>query len=506
MLFQLSCLLACISIGIAEYPGPIPGPKSKNSRIIIVGGDIAGIHMAILLKKRGYTNITVYESKGELGGTSMVTKTHRGTSHEMGKFTLIPQEDAAYLNEFLNEYQLPQLQTIVEPLLRHSINDDSASFITRFIQHARLTYGNSVPEQTVRQNLIGAINQYIQRHRSLFGIYDDGLIKEPQWQIKRLLRGSFSEFLTRYNIQILAPLFESLASLNGYGTLEEMPAMYGLHLCTNATLQRTINMLNFQSTGNNQAYQFTTSSFDLKALLERAVSREQLDVHKNVRVNKIRRKMSSNIDVYLKFSNGTNMWREFDFMIWAPEARLSLKYLQPYTENEYQMFLRPKTRYMIKTLADTLDVQRSDSPIEMFPSALRHNNGSIVSSIDTINVMNRRNNIVYQLNLYPNGNDNTKVKSAVYTQFTDVPYPSAASMNAKLTQELKAMGSTSTTIIDTKIWRYFQHYTAEDLTNGIWYKILKMQGSNHMWFIGSSIWFDSIKSIFDYNEILARDL
>lgn len=87
-----------------------------------------------------------------------------------------------------------------------------------------------------------------------------------------------------------------------------------------------------------------------------------------------------------------------------------------------------------------------------------------------------------------------------------MPYPSAATMNAELTQELKAMGSTSTTIIDTKIWRYFQHYTAEDLTNGIWYQLLKMQGSNRMWFIGSSVWFDSIKSIFDYNEILARDL
>ena len=48
----------------------IPGPKSYNSRIGIVGAGSAGIHMALLLKQKGFKNIEVLESSGRTGGKS----------------------------------------------------------------------------------------------------------------------------------------------------------------------------------------------------------------------------------------------------------------------------------------------------------------------------------------------------------------------------------------------------------------------------------------------------
>ena len=40
----------------------IKGPESFHTKIAIVGGGPAGVHMAYELKQRGYTNVTILES------------------------------------------------------------------------------------------------------------------------------------------------------------------------------------------------------------------------------------------------------------------------------------------------------------------------------------------------------------------------------------------------------------------------------------------------------------
>ena len=47
---------------------PVNGPKGNDTRIGIVGGGIGGIHMAYLLKKKGFSNVSVLEKTNRLGG------------------------------------------------------------------------------------------------------------------------------------------------------------------------------------------------------------------------------------------------------------------------------------------------------------------------------------------------------------------------------------------------------------------------------------------------------
>lgn len=49
------------------FPGRIPGPQTFNDRIAVVGGGPSGIHMAYLLKEKGFTNITVFEKSSRVG-------------------------------------------------------------------------------------------------------------------------------------------------------------------------------------------------------------------------------------------------------------------------------------------------------------------------------------------------------------------------------------------------------------------------------------------------------
>ena len=47
----------------------IPGPRTGD-RVCIIGAGPAGLHMATLLKKLNYANITIFEKTNRVGGMS----------------------------------------------------------------------------------------------------------------------------------------------------------------------------------------------------------------------------------------------------------------------------------------------------------------------------------------------------------------------------------------------------------------------------------------------------
>ena len=47
-------------------------------------------------------------------------------------------------------------------------------------------------------------------------------------QVKHLIRGTFKEFLTRHKLNTLEPLFHAIHTMQGYGHIDEISALYGL--------------------------------------------------------------------------------------------------------------------------------------------------------------------------------------------------------------------------------------------------------------------------------------
>eukprot|EP01068_Selenidium_serpulae_P010414 Selendium_serpulae@DN5460_c1_g1_i3.p1 len=71
----LLCVV-CVAMGVGDCP--LDGPQSCNDGIIIIGAGIAGLSAATSLKLMGFTNVTVLEASGSVGGrlksTSFVEK------------------------------------------------------------------------------------------------------------------------------------------------------------------------------------------------------------------------------------------------------------------------------------------------------------------------------------------------------------------------------------------------------------------------------------------------
>ena len=76
--------------------------------------------------------------------------------------------------------------------------------------------------------LFGAILRYNALHRSLFGNYTGELMPRPNRKVMHQIRGTFMEFLKRNNLDSLQPLFLASHTMQGYGHLDEISALYGL--------------------------------------------------------------------------------------------------------------------------------------------------------------------------------------------------------------------------------------------------------------------------------------
>ena len=73
--FSLFSLL--ISSCAARIPVSIDGPKFLNQSIVIIGGGINAVHMASLLKAKGFTDVTILTEDNRLGGSDVESRTHR---------------------------------------------------------------------------------------------------------------------------------------------------------------------------------------------------------------------------------------------------------------------------------------------------------------------------------------------------------------------------------------------------------------------------------------------
>lgn len=85
-----------------------------------------------------------------------------------------------------------------------------------------------------------------------------------------------------------------------------------------------------------------------------------------------------------------------------------------------------------------------------------------------------------------------------YQYSTDIPCKPLRKAYA----HFDAMGAEEIEIPLQKVWRYFPHYTSHRLSTGVLWDILEMQGKGRTWYIGSSVSFESLKSVIEYNKLL----
>ena len=84
---------------------------------------------------------------------------------------------------------------------------------------------------------------------------------------------------------------------------------------------------------------------------------------------------------------------------------------------------------------------------------------------------------------------------------------SEAVLNKKLTDHfVDGFNATSVQILQTIPWEYFYRWSPEEMQEGRLWQVFERQGRSRTWYAGSSVSFESIRSVMEYNNLLIRNM
>ena len=157
----------------------LKGPKSLNDKIAIVGAGPSGIHMAYLLKEKGFKNIKVLERGSQIGGKSK-TISYRGAAQELGTCYVSPDytDVIKLINKFAPDSLVPfpsasiWLENQLEPITYQQ-------YIARFVSKLL----NTKDPEKIKSGIFKAIMKYNLLHKDLFGEYDGELMPRPSQEV-----------------------------------------------------------------------------------------------------------------------------------------------------------------------------------------------------------------------------------------------------------------------------------------------------------------------------------
>lgn len=472
------------------YPR-IRGPRTLDDRIVIVGAGIGGVHMASLLKDRGYRNVVILEQRPEIGGKAY-SRFYRGVWNEFGTvfFTDIYDQTAKLIEKYTPDFRIKSKST--SSVMQN--DNEETSWRESLIQNT----GETNPQVALRR-IVAQLNRYEQIHRCLFGNYSSELMPRPTPDVMYEIRGTVLEFLQRNDLLLLAPYFRVYLTTNGYGYINETAAIYGLMWVPPVVIRGT-----FTSTNG-----FWILEGGFQVLVNEIAKQRNLDIRLGVDVVQIQRKNGpSGVSVTYK-SKGIPavLTDRFDFLILSP-AMNSLFDIVNFHPKEQNIFKNLVNANYVTSLVESDIGRRTRDPQVYFSQEIDQLSYSMYASISFYHAKNNITGDDYRLGIRENGPDGRSQETTMYYQYgLENPWAKDidSMIQSKLFTILKRFDKTNPRVLEQTKWGYyFPRFPPPAADRGYLWDILDMQGQFNTWYIGSSVCFESFESVIEYNNLLMK--
>ena len=242
---------------------------------------------------------------------------------------------------------------------------------------------------------------------------------------------------------------------------------------------------------------------------------ENITIHFNTKVTElIRQKVSqkepnSYISIVTTHDTkrNTSSSRTYDFLIWTPEMKESLPLWNDHFGKEAEYFSKTYAHYLTTALIDTVNETRSISPITYYMKSKSNEmyGNRIIAQRDSYVTINRFTGMLYENSVYPVSEDHLDVMSTV-NYIVAKTKQSQKALFRKFMEHKQYLKAKKTLILQMEQWRYFPRYSKEDIESGILWRILETQGKYGISYAGSTVSFESVKSVVEYNKILISNM
>ena len=205
----------------------IDGPSSLEDRIAIIGAGASGIDMARRLKKLGYKFIDIFEKRNRVGGKSMTVRDPDGTIQELGSCCIGPGYENNIM-EVIREYgESGALVARQFGSVWLDNEDEPIPYPEYVMRELKAHFKTSNPMEAM-EKLKVLIKKYAKKHHEMFGDYEFELMPRPRPDVLQKLDCTYMDFLKTNELEGLRPLLLLTHTLQGYGYLDEVAALYGL--------------------------------------------------------------------------------------------------------------------------------------------------------------------------------------------------------------------------------------------------------------------------------------
>ncbi|XP_033763199.1 uncharacterized protein LOC117344537 [Pecten maximus] len=472
----------------------IPGPKSLKDKIAIVGGGPSGIHMAYKLKNAGFENVVVFEGSEDVGGKSR-TIYHRGVPHEFG--TCYGQPDYTEIYDLVREHDAGDILPMPGPDMW--VDTPGGKVPLKTSQYYGLEARKLRPDLangTELQFFMAAIQKYVRLHGELFGQYEGMLMPRPDRTVLAATNMTFLDFLRKHDIEILKALFIPAATMQGYGHVDEISALYAMMWLTPKFLLGII-----PRTDGTRNIKILSKGFQF--LWQEMKRQNNLNVKLNSPVLGIIRTRKGFRVIYrdCKFFR----FEKFDFLILTPTLRTMSNIIQ-FNREENSYFQRSFDYYIISTLVDTTYGRRSGAPTGYYVDNINSKIDNLVWGFrDSYASLRDILGTNYSSGIYPGGTDGRKIESSIYYQEPQ-SRPNRATAKRILRNHIENVNQAKVLKVQKQIvWdNYFPRFSIPDMASGILWDIFDMQGKYGIWYIGSSVSFESLTGVVGYNNLLLK--
>merc|ERR1711892_102831 len=489
-------------IGLIQQPKPpkgdpfpeIPGP-SPEDRVCIVGAGPAGIHMAQSLKKRNFEDIVIFEKSDRVGGKSYDVTVNNTVNYLTTVFVLANYFES--LVPLAKEYGIDDLVRVPSVnMFKYNSGSQPGSKqrIGQYIvdQLASLT-GLKDPLANL-QKLFYDIGQYIKVHQQMFGSYKGELMPKPSSDVLYRLRGTFMDFLERENLETLATIFVLSHTMPGYGYLDEIGALYGVMWCDPLFLVAS----SLRAVGlDEDPLSLYTYRNGFERIWETIVDVEKLNIIFNSNITKIT-KNSTGSTVY----HSGGLEESCGFLIWAAPVEEYLKTVAAIDVEEGILFKdMHSVAYSCTLVRIKSDIR--NGPYTGFLESMQSKieNGVIVEGCSSGIVLP---NIGEPEVVDMWDENNSDVKTTTVIQLGKEAVSEKALNDILINHYQQNFNATNVEVLLTLTWKYFPRWSPVDLNTGRHWDVFNMQGRRRTWFASSSVSFESVKSVLEYNSLLLR--
>ena len=250
-------------------------------------------------------------------------------------------------------------------------------------------------------------------------------------------------------------------------------------------------------------------------LWEKIVESENITIHFNTKVTRLSRRKVSLKETHSYISNvatqntktNSSGERVYNFLIWTPEMKESLPLWNNHFGKEAEYFNKTHVDYYTTALIETINETRSISPETHY---IRTNHTEfyddrVIAQRDSYSTIYGFTGPLYQNGTYPISKDNSSFMTTV-NYFMAKAKKSQSELRRKFMEHKQYLKANQTNILEIQQWRFFPRYSSKDIESGILWKILEIQGKYGMWYAGSSVCFETVKSVTEYNKILMSNM